>query len=122
MEAAAQADLLFVARLGDGLAQFLIPRRRPACRSPLESIDLTRRYGRVQLDGVRVDAGAAVGTPGAAAADVERQLQLAVVIQTAEMVGVAQVVFDMTLEWTFDQYSFGRPLAAYQGSSTASPT
>ncbi len=116
VEAAAQADVLLVtARLGDGLAQFLVAPDAPGVTiTRLDSIDLTRRYGRVQLDGVRVGADAAVGTPGDAAADVERQLQLAAVIQTAEMVGAAQVVFDFTLEWMFDRYSFGRPLAAYQ--------
>ncbi len=116
VEAAAQADVLLVtARLGDGLAQFLVAPDAPGVTiTRLDSIDLTRRYGRVQLDGVRVGADAAVGTPGDAAADVEHQLQLAAVIQTAEMVGAAQVVFDFTLEWMFDRYSFGRPLAAYQ--------
>ena len=35
-------------------------------------------------------------------------------MQTAESVGAAQTVFDFTLEWTFNRYSFGRPLASYQ--------
>jgi len=116
VEAAAQADVLLVtAGLDDGLAQFLVAPDAPGVTiSRLDSIDLTRRFGRVQLDGVKVGADAAVGTPGDAAADVDRLLQLASVIQTAEMVGAAQVVFDMTLEWMFDRYSFGRPLASYQ--------
>ena len=25
-----------------------------------------------------------------------------------------QAAFDMTVEWAFDRYSFGRPLASYQ--------
>ena len=82
--------------------------------TPLESLDLTRRYGRVELSGVRVPASAAVGVPGEAAADVERQLQLVLVMQLAESVGAAETVFDFTLEWAFDRYSFGRPLASYQ--------
>ena len=116
VEAAAQADVLLVtAGLDDGLAQFLVAPDAPGVTiSRLDSIDLTRRFGRVQLEGVKVGADAAVGTPGDAAADVDRLLQLASVIQTAEMVGAAQVVFDMTLEWMFDRYSFGRPLASYQ--------
>jgi alkylation response protein AidB-like acyl-CoA dehydrogenase len=116
VEAAAQADLLLVAaQLDDGLAQFVVTPDAPGVTiTRLDSIDLTRRYGRVQLEGVRVGADAAVGTPGEAAADVDRLLQLALVVQTAEMVGAAQVVFDMTLEWMFDRYSFGRPLASYQ--------
>ncbi len=44
----------------------------------------------------------------------ERQLQLALVVQTAEMVGAAERTFDFTVEWAFDRYSFGRPLASYQ--------
>ena len=55
-----------------------------------------------------------MGAPGDAADDVEQQLRLAAVIQTAEMVGAAQTVFDFTLEWAFNRYSFGRPLASYQ--------
>ena len=32
----------------------------------------------------------------------------------AESVGAMQAGFDMTVEWAFDRYSFGRPLASYQ--------
>ena len=32
----------------------------------------------------------------------------------AESVGAMQTGFDMTVEWAFDRYSFGRPLASYQ--------
>ena len=39
---------------------------------------------------------------------------LAVVIQLAEMVGAMQWAFDTTLDWAFNRYSFGRPLASYQ--------
>ncbi len=54
------------------------------------------------------------GRSGAAAAQAERQLQLALVIAAAETVGAMQAGFDMTLAWAFDRYSFGRPLASYQ--------
>jgi alkylation response protein AidB-like acyl-CoA dehydrogenase len=36
------------------------------------------------------------------------------VLVTAEAVGAMQRAFDMTVEWAFDRYSFGRPLASYQ--------
>ena len=32
----------------------------------------------------------------------------------AESVGTMQTGFDMTVEWAFDRYTFGRPLASYQ--------
>ena len=57
--------------------------------TPLRSVDLVRRFARIQFDGVRVPAGAVVGEVGGAAADVERQLQIAGVVQSAEMVGAA---------------------------------
>jgi len=116
VESAVQADVLLVTcGLGDGVAQFLVAPDAPGVSiTPLESLDLTRRYGRVELSGVRVPASAAVGVPGEAAADVERQLQLVLVMQLAESVGAAETVFDFTLEWAFDRYSFGRPLASYQ--------
>jgi alkylation response protein AidB-like acyl-CoA dehydrogenase len=116
VEAGAESEqLLVTARTNDGLAQFLVPAETAGVTiTPLKSLDLVRRYARVELDGVRVPATAAVGVPGHADADVERQLQLAIVVQTAEMVGAAQTVFDFTLEWMFNRYSFGRPLASYQ--------
>jgi len=116
VEAGAEADqLLVTARTDAGLAQFLLAADAPGMTvTPLRSVDLVRRYARIEFDGARVPAKAAVGEPGGAADDVEQQLRLAAVIQTAEMVGAAQTVFDFTLEWAFNRYSFGRPLASYQ--------
>ena len=39
---------------------------------------------------------------------------LAVTIQLAEMCGAMHWAFDTTVEWAFNRYSFGRPLASYQ--------
>jgi alkylation response protein AidB-like acyl-CoA dehydrogenase len=63
---------------------------------------------------VRLPRAAVVGTPGATAAAVERQLLHACVLASAESVGAMQRAFDMTLEWVLDRFSFGRPLASYQ--------
>jgi alkylation response protein AidB-like acyl-CoA dehydrogenase len=81
---------------------------------PLQSLDLVRRYARVEFEEVWLPRSSVVGTVDHAAADIERQLQLALAIQNAESVGAAQTVFDFTLEWVFNRYSFGRPLASYQ--------
>jgi alkylation response protein AidB-like acyl-CoA dehydrogenase len=116
VEAGAQADQLLVTATTDaGAAQFLLAPETPGVTvTPLRSVDLVRRYARIQFDGARVPASALVGEPGGAAADVEHQLQIAGVVQSAEMVGAAQVAFDLTLDWAFSRYSFGRPLASYQ--------
>ena len=116
VESAAQAShLLVTGRTGDGLTQVLVPADTPGISiTPMKSVDLTRRFFVVAFDGVRVPAGATVGQVGKAGEDVERQLQQALVIANAEAVGALQSAFDMTVEWAFDRYSFGRPLASYQ--------
>lgn len=116
VEAAAQADrLLVTARTDDGLRQFLLPADAEGVTiTPLQSLDLVRRYARVELGNVAVPESAVVGDAASTPDDVERQLQIALVMQAAEMVGAAETVFDFTVEWAFDRYSFGRPLASYQ--------
>ena len=108
--------LLVTARREDGrLVQALVDGSSPGVSVvPLRGVDLVRRFARVELTEVAVDAGAVLGDPADAAAAVERQLQHALVIQAAEMVGAAGRAFDLTVEWAFDRYSFGRPLASYQ--------
>jgi alkylation response protein AidB-like acyl-CoA dehydrogenase len=55
-----------------------------------------------------------VGEAGSAANQVERQLQIACVLQCTEVGGVINCAFDTTLGYLLDRYSFGRPLASYQ--------
>jgi alkylation response protein AidB-like acyl-CoA dehydrogenase len=81
---------------------------------PMEGVDLTKRFSIVCFEEVRVPAAHLLGRVGKAAADVERQLHHAIVIVLAEAVGAMQRAFDMTIDWAFDRYSFGRPLASYQ--------
>jgi alkylation response protein AidB-like acyl-CoA dehydrogenase len=113
-----QADLLLVtASTSDGPAQFLVPASAAGVTiSPQWSLDLSRSFGEVRLDRVQVAGAARVGAPGeAGTADVvERQLQIAVVIQCAEICAVLERAFALTMQWAFDRYSFGRPLASYQ--------
>ena len=80
----------------------------------MQTVDLTRRFAVVTFDDVRVSADAVIGTAGQAAADVHRQFEQLLVLLNAESVGAMQAGFDMTVEWAFDRYSFGRPLASYQ--------
>jgi alkylation response protein AidB-like acyl-CoA dehydrogenase len=81
---------------------------------PANGLDLVRRFAQVRFDQVAVGPEAVLGVPGGAATDVERQLQIAVVLQVAEMVGALDRAFEFTVEYAFDRYSFGRPLASYQ--------
>ncbi len=109
------AHLLVTCGDGGGTTQVLVPASAAGVTvSPMQTVDLTRRFSVVDFDDVRVPAGAVVGVTGKAATDVDRQFQVFLVMLNAESVGAMQVGFDMTVEWAFDRYSFGRPLASYQ--------
>jgi alkylation response protein AidB-like acyl-CoA dehydrogenase len=116
VESADQADhLLVTGRTGDGLTQVLVPHDAPGVSiTPMRTLDLTRRFSVVSFDDVRLPASTVVGEVAQAGAQVERQLQRAIVLGNAESVGAMQAGFDMTVEWAFDRFSFGRPLASYQ--------
>lgn len=113
VEAGAHSNLLLVvARTDNGVGQFLVPTDRPGVRiEPQQSIDLVKQYARVHFDGVDIDGGAAIG---GAAGLIDRQSQIAQVLQCAEVVGILQTVFDFTVAWALDRHTFGRPLASYQ--------
>jgi len=116
VESAGQAEhLLVTARHDGGLSQFLVPKDAPGVTvTPLKALDMTRRFATVQFENVRVSPDLAVGELGAAQGSVDWMIDLAVVVQLAEIVGAMQWSFDTTLDWAFNRYSFGRPLASYQ--------
>jgi len=116
VEAGAQAQHLLVsADAPEGPTQYLVRTDAPGLTIiPLGGLDLVRRFAEVRFDGVEVPASAVVGAVGGAADDIEHQLQVAVVLQCAETVGAIDRMFEVTLEYLSDRYSFGRPLSSYQ--------
>ena len=116
VEAAAEAgQLLVAARTAAGCTQVLVPADAVGLTvTPLSSLDLVRRYAAVSFEDVALPASAVVGTAGDGADEVERLLQIACVLQCAETCGAIDRVFEMTLEYLGDRYSFGRPLSSYQ--------
>ncbi|MGO9071536.1 acyl-CoA dehydrogenase family protein [Mycobacterium sp.] len=113
VEAGAHSNLLLVvARTDDGVGQFLVPTDAPGVRiEPQQSIDLVKQYACVHFDGVAIDRGAAIG---GATGLIDRQSQIAQLLQCAEVVGILHTVFDFTVAWALDRHTFGRPLASYQ--------
>jgi alkylation response protein AidB-like acyl-CoA dehydrogenase len=116
VEGADLADQLLVTAAGEGgLTQFILPASAAGVTiNPLETLDLGRSLAEVRFTGVRVGAEALVGEPGGAAETVERQLQLALVLQSAECVGVAERALEFTLEWVNQRMAFGRPIGSFQ--------
>lgn len=116
VEAGAESGaVLVLARCDGALRQFLVPTDAPGVTvTTQDSIDLVKRYARIEFDGVEVDTSAAVGDAEQTPAIVERQRQIALVLQCAEIVGILEAVLAMTNQWLVDRHSFGRPLASYQ--------
>ena len=116
VESAAQAGYLLVTGASDGgMSQVLVPVSTAGVTvKALKAIDVTRRFAMVSFDNVRLPASALVGEFGRADSAVARQVQHAAVLLSAEAVGAMDVAFDMTLDWTFNRYTFGRALASYQ--------
>ncbi len=116
VEAGAESAVLLVVATCEGaLRQFLVSTDAAGVEiEPQQSIDMVKRYARVRFDGVEVDESAAVGTAEQTAALIERQSQIAQLLQCAETIGILDTVLDFTVQWAFDRHSFGRPLASYQ--------
>ncbi len=116
VEAGDQADFfLVVVRLDGSLAQVVVPAGAPGLTVVEEkSLDLVRRFAEVRFDGVRVPASALVGSPSQELIALGRQLDVAGLLECAEMVGAVGRVFEFTVQWAHDRYTFGRPLASYQ--------
>jgi alkylation response protein AidB-like acyl-CoA dehydrogenase len=116
VESAGQAaHLLVTGRSETGVTQVLVPRETAGVSiKPLRSLDVTRRFAAVGFEAVRAPAQAVVGEFGGAEAQAARQAQLAAVLLAAESTGAMDAAFEMTLQWAFERYTFGRPLAAYQ--------
>jgi alkylation response protein AidB-like acyl-CoA dehydrogenase len=115
-QAAGESDLFLVAALVDGRpTQFLVPADMPGVTVvPAEALDLTHRFGFVEFDHVRLAPAAVLGAPGGAAEQIEWLFELAVTLQCASMAGAIDRILAVTIEYSFDRYSFGRPLASYQ--------
>ncbi len=116
VEAGTECGAVLVVATCDGdLRQFLVPTDAPGVTvTAQKSVDMVKRYARVQFDSVEVDESAAVGTAEQTAAIIERQRQIALVLQCAEIVGILDAVLAMTNQWLSDRHSFGRALSSYQ--------
>ena len=107
--------LLVAAPTAEGPRQFLVPTNAPGVVvTPLEALDVTKRFSSVRLDGVSVEGARVVGDPIDTAARIEAQLQRAVILQVAESVGAMDALFERTCAYSKDRIAFGRPIGSFQ--------
>lgn len=116
VEHAASCDVFLVTASGpEGVIQLLVPAdAKGVTVTRKDGLDLSRPFGEVKLDNVEVPAEALVGTPATTSALIQRQFQVAAVLLCAETSGAVEKGFELSFQWAFDRYSFGRPLASYQ--------
>jgi alkylation response protein AidB-like acyl-CoA dehydrogenase len=110
------ADVFLVSAAdGDGVTQLLVDAATPGVTvTPLEGLDLTRRFADVRFDDVTVPASAVVGAPGAAQPSVDAQLDVAIALTLAESVGAMQRLTEITVDYAKARIAFGRPIGSFQ--------
>jgi alkylation response protein AidB-like acyl-CoA dehydrogenase len=116
VEGGAEAGCFVVtAQQGNGVAQVLVPAGAPGVHvTPGRSVDFVRRFAEVRFEDVRLPRAAMLSEGPAAADAVERQLQLALLLQCAETNGALERAFEFTVEYMRERLAFGRPIASFQ--------
>ncbi len=105
------ADALIVAaKAPDGIALFLVPAQAPGVALEARILTDARGHAALTLKDVRVDAGAHLGGQ-----DVyERVLDQARALAAAEMLGMADHAFQITLAYLKQRVQFGEIIARFQ--------
>jgi alkylation response protein AidB-like acyl-CoA dehydrogenase len=113
--------VLVVATGPGGAAQtFLVERPSPGLSErSLMGLDLTRRFAEVRFDNVEIPEGAELVSRGIdegveGSAVLARCLAVATVLQAAESVGAAEVLFEETVEYVKRRVQFGRAIGSFQ--------
>ncbi len=117
---AAAADVFAVAfRSGprpEDLSLAVVERGAAGLRvDDLQTMDPTRREGRVTFDDVAVPADALLGSPGAAWPTIARLLDCGAAAVTAEMVGAASAALELTVRYAKQRTQFDSPIGRFQG-------
>lgn len=113
-------ELLVVVRTSDeigpesGLSLLLVPTSTAGIEmSPLSTIASDRQF-EVAFTNVAVGTDALVGKLNEAWPIIKKTLDHAIVAKCAEMVGIGQVAFDMSVDYAKNRVQFGRPIGSFQ--------
>ena len=108
----AQAGLFVVSATSpDGTALFAVEAGAPGMAvEPVATIDVSRRFARLRLDGAPATP---LAVPDALAA-VRRARDLGLALLSADHVGVAQRCLDMAVTWAKEREQFGQAIGSFQ--------
>ncbi|MGI8797411.1 MAG: acyl-CoA dehydrogenase family protein [Acidimicrobiia bacterium] len=110
-------QIVVVARLSgtngeDGISFFSVDGDASGLtRTPLATMDQTRKQARLDFSGV---AATPLGDPGSGWAALSKTLDQAAVCLSNEMVGGAQKVLEMSVDYAKVRVQFGRPIGSFQ--------
>ena len=97
-----------------GVTLLIVPTDAPGLqRTPLKTL-ASDRQSEVVFGNVHVPAGAVLGGIGEGWAVVRRALQRAAAVKACELLGNAQRILDMTVEYAQNRLQFGRPIGSFQ--------
>ena len=112
LDATAAERFYVLARSHSGVGIFAVERGAPGLSvSPLNTVDQTRRLGRLRLTDTPARL---IGDPGTGARATESALQRAAVALVAEQAGGAMHVTEMAAGYARTRYQFGRAIGSFQ--------
>jgi alkylation response protein AidB-like acyl-CoA dehydrogenase len=116
VEAADVADVLLVtAASPNGISQIVVPSSLDGIQiEPLRGLDVSRRFCLVHFQDVLVSRDNLLRDVGAGSVDLERQVQLSVLLQVADSVGAIGAAFEQTCLYAQDRVAFGRLIGSFQ--------
>lgn len=112
---AGAADLFVVAFRAEGEPRLALVERSASgvAAENWPGMDLTKRLGRLRLDGVAVPASAVLARSDAAA--VTRVLDAGATAVTVEAAGAAEAALRLTVDYAKQRVQFRRPIGQFQG-------
>ena len=111
------ADLLIVAaRVGDtGCGLFLVDPQAPGVTVERTVMVDAHNAARIRFAGVRLGADALLGTPETGAVALAATLDAGRCAAAAELIGLADEVFDRTVSYLKERRQFGKTIGEFQG-------
>jgi alkylation response protein AidB-like acyl-CoA dehydrogenase len=98
----------------DGITLFLVDAKTPGITITKLATIADDHQCEVALNDVRVPRGQVLGEPGKGWGLVEQVRQYGAVAKCAEMVGIAQQAFEISLNYAKTRVQFGRPIGSFQ--------
>jgi acyl-CoA dehydrogenase len=109
----AQAFIV-AAKTEGGIALLLVPAGDPGLTVVRTSMVDSHNAARLTFEDVRVTADAIIGTPATGASLLEQVLDVGRAVAAAELLGIADEVFDRTLQYLKERKQFDRAIGEFQ--------